>query len=158
MQIIISCDGYGDVFEYIRIGAKWKKFLEKLIFLKKFFSDNNKSVHLLVNAVIQRDNIHNIPKLYIFLKKYFQIDIYFEFLVNPPYLSIENIELEKRDKILRLYQEYINKYKDKIPDIEDDFKKIITVIENSSPLENHTKEYYKNTVIIDEYMHSINNK
>ena len=52
----------------------------------------------------------------------------------------------------------LNKYKDKIPDIEDDFKKIITVIENSSPLENHTKEYYKNTVIIDEYMHSINNK
>jgi uncharacterized pyridoxamine 5'-phosphate oxidase family protein len=35
IHIIVSCDGYGKSYDYIRIGAKWDIFLKNLKALKK---------------------------------------------------------------------------------------------------------------------------
>jgi pyruvate-formate lyase-activating enzyme len=54
----LSIDGTGDVIEKIRIGCNWKKIQENIQTLRQELNPN-----FMVNTVLQKDNIDNIPEL-----------------------------------------------------------------------------------------------
>ena len=54
----LSIDGIGDVIEKIRIGCNWKKIQENIQTLRQELDPN-----FMVNTVLQKDNIDNIPDL-----------------------------------------------------------------------------------------------
>lgn len=54
----LSIDGTGDVIEKIRIGCNWEKIQENIQTLRQELNPN-----FMVNTVLQKDNINNIPEL-----------------------------------------------------------------------------------------------
>mgnify|MGYP003657031732 FL=1 len=54
----LSIDGTGDVIEKIRIGCNWEKIQENIQTLRQELNPN-----FMVNTVLQKDNIDNIPDL-----------------------------------------------------------------------------------------------
>lgn len=147
-EMMVSCDGYGKVYEYIRIWWKWQIFVKNLLNLGNHIGFDR----IMINIVAQRDNVSNIPKLYIFLRKIGIKKFNIIILIYSKFLAISNIELEKRSKILNIYYYYIKKYSQKYPSIEEDFSEIISILKHEKPSEFYISEYYRTNNIIDNYI------
>lgn len=157
VHIIVSCDGYKESYEYIRIGASWNIFLQNLIQLKNFFIKNPALRYSIsINTVLQRDNILDIPKLYIFFKKLWNIPITINTLVSPSYLAVEYILNKRKKEIQIFYDVFIYKFKSDFPEIEEDLSFISDMMSRTTESLVEEKKYRKKTEIIDAYMNRRN--
>lgn len=145
----ISIDGYGASYEYIRIGAKWEKLeenLHKLLELRNYYT----WISIAFIPTIQRDNIYDFPKLYLFAKKQ-NIYINIKPLIAPEFLNIQNIDEEEKEKIELFYRVCIKRYSLLYPEIEKDFESIIYFMNRKISQEQHRNEYREKTKIIDDF-------
>lgn len=142
-----SIDGYEKSYEKIRIGGRWediKKNMESMI----SFSHQNTNFQFELVPTIQRDNIYDFPKLYIFAKKN-NIKIDIKPLIRPIYLSIVHIPEFEKKKIEKYYTDCIKKYQGIFSEIEDDFIYILNFMNSERCDENTNDEYQKKSEIMD---------
>ena len=56
VRILASCDGIGETFEKIRVGARWEEFVRNLRLAKGH-------AEVVINPALQRDNLHELGRL-----------------------------------------------------------------------------------------------
>lgn len=145
----ISIDGYGKSYEYIRIGARWQKLKENLEILL-LLREKTKKVSIVFMPTVQRDNIYDFPKLYLFAKKN-NIDIDVKPLIFPHFLSIQNIEENEKQNIIKLYQTCITKYSSSYEEIKKDFTIILSFMCKEKAQYQYMSEYREKTKIMDDF-------
>ena len=96
IDIYASFDGVGEVGEYIRHGFNFKKFDTNLQDASKFI--NNLSV------TVQLYNIFDMPNIFAYAKKN-NLNVNFNYLVEPSFLRIENLNLDDKKAILKHYKD-----------------------------------------------------
>jgi MoaA/NifB/PqqE/SkfB family radical SAM enzyme len=78
LHITVSCDGFGETYEYIRYPFKWKAFEKRMYHIRDYLKEDNHNLKgLSFNCVAQMQNIHNIPKLEEWIFKVFKDNAYF---------------------------------------------------------------------------------
>ena len=117
----ISCDGVGDVYEYIRYPATWKDFDEKFNIIREFRKKyDDKKMDVSVSSVLQIYNLHNVEALSNYFEGFdWQADT--DCKPDGTELSIENLPkniiddyLEKNQQWLRLKHTNIFNYLDSL--------------------------------------------
>lgn len=88
LNLTVSCDGFGDTYEYIRYPFTWKMFEKRLKVIEKYIRDGNHNIrHISFNCVAQLQNIENIAKLeqwiYSVFGKYHYVSLYVQTHINP---------------------------------------------------------------------------
>ena len=102
IQLTISCDGTGEVYNYIRTGGDWKKFEQNIVMLKEYmncYADTFSKPNL--HCVLQAYNCHNIETLYYYAKEQ-QLNFTIDCFINPfdSIFSIESVPKKVRKKII----------------------------------------------------------
>lgn len=117
IKLSISCDGIGDVYDYIRWPGKWKDFDNKFSMIKKYVKD------LHVVSIISAYNIRDVPNIV----DYFHDSIlYMQPLQTPVYLhpwvegtlTVDFLHTVKHDDV----QVLINSYKQYDETLHNRFK------------------------------------
>lgn len=156
--IVVSCDGYGNMYEYIRIWAKWDIFLKNLIFLKKSMSYFWEWSGITMNTVVQVDNIINILQLIWFCNK-MQIRHNLSVLQVPDTMYIWVVPLKQKTAILKAYNDFIHKNKLIIPNLEEKLREIINILSNFKDHDPHLyNKFLEQTWIINWYYDEIKTK
>lgn len=150
--INISCDGIWKSYDYIRIWSTWSDFLEKYKLLWEFQKSLSDKIIISSHVVVQRDNVLDIPKLYVFLRRTLCTRVDLTILIEPSYLSINHIPLERKKEIIDYYNWWIKTHENKIMNIRKDLKKITYALESWKIEKEKDDTYYKNTKIIDSYI------
>ena len=96
LDIYASFDGVGKVGEYIRHGFKFNKFDQNLKIANKFIK------HL--SVTIQLYNIFDMPNIFAYADKH-DLNVNFNYLVNPTFLRIENLNSEDKKAVLEHYKQ-----------------------------------------------------
>lgn len=151
VQMVVSCDGYGEVFEYIRIGAKWKTFLKNLIALKRAFPQFWEGSRIDLNTVVQIDNVHNIPKLHHFCHK-MGVKNNLSILQVPEYMYVWVMPDIEKLQILDFYKKFISEHEN-IPKIQKNFSEIIHILESWGENETLYWNYLNEKKLTDRYVH-----
>lgn len=151
VEFVASCDGYGKMYEYIRIWWKWDIFIKNLLTLIQFLPELWKWSKIDMNTVIQIDNIYNIPKLYLLCNK-LGLRIILSMLHSPENMFIWNIPDNEKQKVIKLYQKYIEKYQENIPKISDDFWEIIHILQTTKQNSEQYNTFLWEKKIIDEHI------
>jgi len=152
IRIVASCDGYGRMYEYVRIGAKWDTFIQNLIFVKKSLPFFGKWSGITVNTVVQIDNISNILQLVSFCHKMW-VKHSLSILQVPETMYIWVIPFQKRQQILEIYKTYIAENSLYIPGVKEKLSEITNILS----AQNHIQawlynEFHQQKIIIDEFM------
>jgi sulfatase maturation enzyme AslB (radical SAM superfamily) len=85
-----SCDGTGELFEAIRVGARWPQFVANLRKVKQHFPVS-------LDVTVQRDNVHALRELIAFADGE-GVAIRFEnILQSPPELSVRALSATSKD-------------------------------------------------------------
>lgn len=141
VQITISCDGTGDVYEYIRFRSKWAHFENNLKLLKQFVDlYPNKFAKVSVACVLQAYNFHNILDLYNFSNLY-KIGFHIDCFIHPrdTVFSLRAIPEKIRKKLVK-----------KIKNTKDpELKKYVYMMQNTKHDKFKTEELYKQTIKFD---------
>jgi len=141
VQMVVSCDGYGEVYEYIRIGAKWSKFLKNLITLKRALPLFWKWSWIDINTVVQIDNAFNLPKLHHFCHKVW-VKNNLSILQVPEYMYLWVMPDRDKFKILTYYKKFIELHKSEIPNLEKKLSEIMNIL----------KSWWENLELYDKYL------
>ena len=93
----ISCDGFGNTYDYIRYPFNWNKFQERIQNLKDYrnLSDNTKKFSFGIAVLPVSLNIENLPLLQKWSKKFIEKESY----TWPPYM---NTEVKPEESFLHL--------------------------------------------------------
>ena len=88
LSLTVSCDGFGDTYEYIRYPFTWKMFEKRLKVVEKYLEQGNHNIrHISFNCVAQLQNIENITKLeqwiHSIFGKYNYVSLYVQTHINP---------------------------------------------------------------------------
>ena len=96
LDIYASFDGVGKVGEYIRHGFKFNKFDKNLKTANKFIK--------YLSVTIQLYNIFDMPNIFAYADKN-NLKVNFNYLVNPTFLRIENLNSEDKKVVLTHYEQ-----------------------------------------------------
>ncbi|MGH3620557.1 MAG: twitch domain-containing radical SAM protein [Sciscionella sp.] len=89
VRVAASCDGVGETFERIRVGAHWSTFVQHVRQAKQY-------VELYLDVTLQRDNVGDIANLLNFAASE-QVSIRLENYVDyPQELSVRSLAAEER--------------------------------------------------------------
>lgn len=95
--IVISMDAASqELFEAIRIGAKWDKVIENFRYFKELTKEKN--TYLSIAACAMNNNWKEIPKLVAFANKE-EITIHFNVVWNPGHLSMRFLDYDELQEI-----------------------------------------------------------
>ena len=86
LYLTVSCDGYGNTYEYIRYPFTWKMFEKRLKVVAEHLKSTNHNIKALnFNCVAQMQNIENISKLENWIFDLFgkQASLYVQPHINP---------------------------------------------------------------------------
>ncbi len=88
LSLTVSCDGFGNTYEYIRYPFTWKMFEKRLKVIEKYIQSGNHNIrHISFNCVAQLQNIENIAKLEQWIHnifgKYEYVSLYVQTHINP---------------------------------------------------------------------------
>lgn len=102
IELVVSIDGIGDVFDYIRANEKFS-YQDCIKNVERFSKLGNIDLHF--NVVVQNLNIHQMLDVHLELTK-FSRSINYIVLQFPDYLSANVMPISARKKI---YQDFIDK-------------------------------------------------
>lgn len=152
VRIVASCDGYGDMYEYIRIGAKWDIFLKNIVNVKKSLPSFGVRSGITMNTVIQMDNVVNILQLHLFCHK-IGVKHNLSILQVPESMYIWVMPYKQRQEVLNIYKNFILKYSWIIPKLEEKLWEIIRILDVFEEQEENLHEVFKEQKkIIDWYI------
>lgn len=102
----ISCDGFGEIGEYIRFGFKTDKFKNNLNKLLSFIKDNSKNLKIDydITYAISVINVYDIFEFLDTLKLDLDIDdskVNFQTVGSPFYLSVSSLSVDEKIKITK---------------------------------------------------------
>lgn len=114
----ISCDGFGEIGEYIRFGFKSEKFKENLTNLLNFINEHSVKNHLSydISYAISIINMYEIKSFLTTIKNELGVDddkINFQTVGSPYNLSVSSLSKEEKLKITQ----NINSWKDQFSEI-----------------------------------------
>jgi len=148
IQLTISCDGTGTVYDYIRFGSDWGKFKQNIVMLNEYvnmhpntFSTPN------LHCVLQAYNCHNIDQLYDYAKEQ-ELNFTLDCFINPydSIFSIESIPKKIRKKIISKSQlKYVQ---------DHNIKKYITTMLNTRYNKTLSYDLKKYTYNLDSIRHT----
>lgn len=153
IYIGVSCDWYGDMYEYIRIGANWEHFLKNLVHLKKVQSSSNTNIDISMNIVVQIDNLYNLPLLIILCHKLW-IRVCLSILQIPSNMQIWIIPQSDKVKVIAHYEKMIERYTDEIDNVGGDLQEIIKVLNSWTEDKKLYKLFLKEKILTDTYVSS----
>lgn len=107
VSVHISLDAIKERAELLRKGLCWEKFLKNLETVRK----ETPHVSLKVTPTVSIHNIFHIPdfiKYFIEEQNLSSSDIVFNLLVRPSYYSVQTLPLEKKEKVLALYSDFLS--------------------------------------------------
>lgn len=93
--IYASFDGVDSVGEYIRTGFKMKKFEDNLSKIVDHID--------YLSVAVQIYNVFDMPKIYSFAEK-FNLKVLLNFVTEPDFMSLNNLTIQDRDKVLSFYK------------------------------------------------------
>jgi radical SAM protein with 4Fe4S-binding SPASM domain len=102
LQLVVSVDGIGDVYDYIRGTSKFK-FADCLKNIEYYHSLEN--IDLRFNIVVQNLNIHQMLETYELLALKFNVPINYITLSMPKMLSVNVMPKKSREWILQRFLE-----------------------------------------------------
>lgn len=117
-----SIDGKNEIFDIIRGG----NFISYDQVLKNYKTFNNEKIIKTINVVVQNYNVHQIPELYIDLKKLKPDSINLSILFGPDHLKANVMPENSRLKILDYYR---SEYVKNILGNNRDYNSIIKILE-----------------------------
>ena len=132
VNIGFSIDGINEIFEQIRIPAKWKTVEKNL---KLFDKNASESIRASICVTVSSINILNIIDLYKwFIKqnfKWIQNHFHFNILHIPDSIAIGNVDLKEKEMIKIEYEKFYLWLDDNIQnnnEIKNNFKGIINAL------------------------------
>jgi organic radical activating enzyme len=148
VSILLSCDGTGDTYNYIRQGSKWEYFSDQAILLSNY----NLILHF--NIVVQIYNYNNITQTIDWIAKNFKdAMIKLTILEGPWYMSIYCLPKEIKEKLKKDLKEWAeniynsNKYFDNTKMIYEEIIKLTNKIDHRQN-QNFLKQF---ETVSDEY-------
>lgn len=90
-SIAASCDGVGEVFERIRVGARWEEFATNLRVAREH-------VEVWLDVTVQRDNVGNLAELHRFARVEGVRMRAQNILQYPGELSVRSLPFEERER------------------------------------------------------------
>lgn len=90
-SIAASCDGMGEVFERIRVGARWKDFVANLRIAREH-------VEVWLDVTVQRDNVDSLAGLHRFAREEGVRMRAQNILQYPEELSVRSLPREERER------------------------------------------------------------
>jgi sulfatase maturation enzyme AslB (radical SAM superfamily) len=152
VRVVVSCDGYGDMYEYIRIWAKWDTFLKNIVNVKKSLASFGEWSGITMNTVVQMDNVVNILQLHLFCHK-IGIKHNLSMLQVPESMYIWVMPIAERIRVLKIYKDFILKYSSKIHNLEEKLSEIMWILaSNEEQDEELHKIFLDENIIIDWYI------
>lgn len=106
VELTVSCDGVGDVYEYIRYPAKFKDFDSKFELLKQH---NNMQVS--ISSVLQIYNLHNLKSLHDYFEG-FEWDVDIDCKPDGTELGVDNLPKQLIEDYLKNNTWLQNKHTD----------------------------------------------
>jgi len=101
VSILLSCDGTGDTYNYIRQGSKWEYFSDQAILLSNY----NLKLHF--NIVVQIYNYNNIIQTVEWIAENFKdAQIKLTILEGPWYMSLYCLPKEIKEKLKKDLKEW----------------------------------------------------
>jgi len=156
VRIVASCDWYGKMYEYIRLGAKWDTFLKNILSVKKSLVSFWKWSWITVNTVVQIDNVINILQLYAFCHKIW-VKNNLSILQVPDSMYLWVLPYAQRIKVLDIYKKFILENSSSIPDLKNKFSEIMTILSSEQEQKKWLyAEFLKQKKIIDLYASETN--
>lgn len=117
IELGVSLDGVGKHFNYIRHGAIYNEVIDNILSTQQFFKENNVKFWIDSISTVSILNVFYLPELKQAVKQILPLDPFWNLLVDPAHLYIQNIPSA-------IKQEVIAKLGD-----ADDFKELISVIQ-----------------------------
>lgn len=102
-MISVSCDGFWEIYNYIREWWNWSQLKNNLKMLRK------KGINFELSVTLQADNILNYPLLWIFAKNN-DYKIMYNFLMFPESYNVLYISNSFKEHINKIYLVYLEKY------------------------------------------------
>lgn len=131
----VSVDGGTQaVYENIRKNSSFTKVVENCKAFKHILKKKNKN--FFISTVLCKENIHDLLNIVILANK-FECDIYFQHVVHPVSLSIENMDLNELKNIVNFYNDSLESIAGKFLPKNNNYYSLIDAI-------NFVKTAYKN--------------
>jgi len=106
LEFFISCDGYKEDYNKIRLWGDWKIFKNNFLEVLKFKSSMS-NISISINIVVQIDNISQITDLYYFFEKLWVDYINLLLLNQPAHFDIRILPDNFREKKLEKIKNFI---------------------------------------------------
>jgi len=103
VNLWVSCDGYGQVAEYIRKELEWEQFETNVDKVRPYIRT--------ISSVIYTMSIYSMTDLILWANSR-KITVFGTTLVNPDYLSCQILPKEEKHKILIHYRNFLNTYRE----------------------------------------------
>ncbi len=145
IELWISVDWYKSFYDYIRLWWKWENFIYNV---DKVFE--KKEYHKVFKITVWRENIYNIPYLYIFLSQY-KTWIFFIYILSPQYYKITNISKEEKLIITNHYKRFIEKYWENTYNLKKHFLRILKFLNSQETNIDFQKQYKSVTEKINKF-------
>lgn len=107
VNLWVSCDGYGQVAEYIRKELDWEEFDKNLNKVRPYVKT--------ISSVIFIHSIYSMPDLVLWAASK-NLSLFGTTLVNPDYLSCQILPKEEKRKIMLYYKDFLEKNRHKLGD------------------------------------------
>lgn len=113
VTFLASCEGFGDVHEYLRAPAKWSVFEKNIVRLANM--DPWKTV-IMCTPVIQSVNLADITKFFEWIENindsfgYSRVQILPIILTFPRHLDLEILPLEMKQRALAKLEDFVSKH------------------------------------------------
>lgn len=147
VQLFVSCDGYKESYNKIRLWWSWDVFKKNFLYLLKV-RKNHENISIKVNIVVQIDNIAHITLLYSFFENLEVYNINLLLLSLPSHFNIQILPNSFREKQLNEIERFSRKTEKR----EIGFKDIIIALKNGKEDKTLLKKYIYESRISEEYV------
>jgi len=149
IQCIVSCDGFGNSYEYIRIWSSWSTFMKKFKILLSTLPTFWEGSLISINMVVQISNIYSLWKVILFCDK-LDIKLNITLLQLPKNMSIGILSRAKKADIKEYYLSFIQRHKATIPNLEWKLKELFLFLDYTKENKTLFKNYLREMRIIDK--------
>lgn len=145
VDVTISCDGVGSVYEYIRYPGRWQEFTEAYKILQTY---KQKHINFQISTVLQIHNLFDLQNLQTFFGKDTTLGIDWDLNPDGSEISIDHLPVEVLQSALDLQSDFFEKVSSLKIYIQN-------LIKQNNPDYDKIKQFCRKTVILDKHRKQI---
>jgi len=146
-HMVVSCDGYGEMGEYIRTGFSHEKFFTNVRKLRDLSKTKYHSINFSFNFTISIFNVFHIFDFIDYIKQedLFSDNLMTQWVTYPYHLSVGNTSEEFKDKVRNFITDNIKKNPTLTQKIKEDLNNFINYLNVFEPTrtEHNTLDFVK---------------